>query len=99
MCQTYDNMVDIRCQIWYVIDMREEKLLQKALNSPQNMRFSEFETLLKHFDFYLMNSGGGHFIYRNDEMLVSLPVQEKGGRAKTYQVEQFLEILRRNNAI
>ncbi len=79
--------------------MKKEKLLSKALNSPQNLRFSEFKTLMGHFGFYLINSEGSHFVYRNDDMSISLPVQDMRGAAKGYQVRQFIDILRRNNAL
>jgi len=79
--------------------MKKEKLLHKALHSPQNLRFTEFETLLRHYGFELINSAGSHFIYRNDEMAVTLPIQNMNGLAKVYQIGQFLEILRRNNAL
>jgi len=89
--------IDSWCYIWYYWIVKKEKLLQKALNSPQNLRFSEFKTLLEHFEFYLMNSEGGHFVYRNDKIAVSLPIQNIKGMAKVYQIKQFLGILRRNN--
>lgn len=79
--------------------MKKEKLLQKAINSPQNLRFTEFQTLIGHFEFDLINSEGSHFIYRNDDLAVTLPIQNINGKSKVYQVKQFLEILRRNNVI
>jgi hypothetical protein len=92
-------LVDIWCRIWYHHSMKKEKLLQKAINNPQNLRFAEFETLLGHYKFLMVNSTGSHFIYRNNEMAVTLPIQNTNGLAKIYQVRQFLEILRRNNAL
>lgn len=79
--------------------MKKEKLLQKAINSPQNIRFNEFTNLMGHFGFDQANSEGSHFIYRNDKLAMSLPVQDIKGMAKTYQVRQFLEILRRHDVI
>lgn len=79
--------------------MKKEKLLSKALNCPQNLRFSEFKTLMGHFDFYLVNSEGSHFVFRNDEMSISIPVQNIKGSAKDYQVKQFIDILRRYHVI
>ena len=70
-----------------------EKLLQKARNSPQNLRFEELRKLCVHFGMELAKSEGSHFIYsRKDDPKFIISIQEdKGGKAKTYQVKQLLD--------
>ena len=73
--------------------------MQKALSSPQNVRFSEFQKLLEHYGFQLKRSEGSHFIYKNSKFKKLLPIEEKNGLAKVYQVKQFLKILEENNVV
>jgi len=79
--------------------MKIDKLLNKAINNPRNLRFSEFQNLLEHYGFVCTRKRGSHFVYSNDEYKKSLPIQENNGYAKVYQVGQFLEILEENDAI
>ncbi len=79
--------------------MKKDKLLQKAINNPGNIHFSEFEKLLKTHHFECIRSKGSHFHYYSAKYSRLLPVQEKNGMAKEYQVIQFLSILEENDAI
>jgi len=73
---------------------RLDKLLNKALNSPQNLRFSEFCNLIQLFDAQLRKQKGSHRVYkRHDEPRFTISVQDVGGMAKPYQVKQFINIL------
>jgi hypothetical protein len=80
--------------------VKREKLLQKAISTPGNIRFGEFETLLKQSGFECIRSRGSHFHYYCEKFKKLLPVQEgKNGMAKEYQVLQFLSIMEENNAV
>jgi predicted RNA binding protein YcfA (HicA-like mRNA interferase family) len=73
---------------------KKEKLLKKALETPQNLRFDEFEALLTQHKFVCVRKGGGsHFIYRHPKLGKPLPVQNENGMAKEYQIKQFFEQL------
>jgi hypothetical protein len=73
--------------------MNKRRLLQKALNSPQNMRFSEMIVLVEAFGFRLSRSSGSHRIFTHPDLKELLNLQEVDGRAKPYQVRQFLRIV------
>jgi hypothetical protein len=71
---------------------KKEKLLKKAGNNSQGLRFSEFETLLSLCDWVFDHQTGSHYIwYPTAE--VRLYIQPtKNGEAKAYQVRQFLSL-------
>lgn len=68
---------------------KQEKLLQKARNNPSGLHFDEFVTLLKGHGWILDRQKGSHQIWISPKRH-RLPIQEKNGVAKKYQVEQFL---------
>jgi hypothetical protein len=71
-----------------------EKLLQKARQSPQNLRYSELCLLLVHHGFKKCGGQGSHTGYKTEgPPAIKLTVQEVGGMAKPYQVRQFLGYL------
>lgn len=73
---------------------RFEKLLNKALSSPQNLRFREFCKLIELFDAELRNTSGSHRVYKRDKKpSFTQSVQDVGGMAKPYQVRQFIDKL------
>ena len=73
--------------------------MQKAVNTPQNIRFNEFKLLLGHYGFQYKSAKGSHLVYKHSEFKRMQTIQDKNGMAKTYQVKQFLEILEENDVI
>lgn len=70
---------------------RSEKLLEAATNNPAGLRFDDFETLLARCGWRLDRQDGSHRIWYSKQG-IRLPVQEgKAGKAKAYQVKQFLK--------
>jgi predicted RNA binding protein YcfA (HicA-like mRNA interferase family) len=76
--------------------MNNRKRLQKALQSPANLRFGEMVTLVEGFGFRLSRVTGGHHIYAHPG-IPKLMNQEVDGKAKPYQVRQFLKIVEQYN--
>ena len=70
--------------------MRMRKLLTKALNAPQNLRFAELRALATAFGFRLDRVKGSHHIFVHPKTTRPLNLQDAGGKAKPYQVKQFL---------
>ena len=68
---------------------KQEKLFQKAKNNAGGLHFNEFVSLLKHRNWVLDRQKGSHQIWISPKRH-RLPIQEKNGIAKRYQVEQFL---------
>ncbi|GAB4439499.1 MAG: type II toxin-antitoxin system HicA family toxin [Anaerolineae bacterium] len=76
---------------------RKQKLLQKALNSPRNLRFNEMVTLVEAFGFELSRIGGSHHIFTHPAVDELINIQNVAGQAKPYQVKQFLQLVERYN--
>ena len=70
--------------------MKARKLLRKALDSPQNLRFAEFCALAQAFGYKLDRVRGSHHIFVHRAASRPLNLQEVRGKAKPYQVKQFL---------
>ncbi len=77
--------------------MKKRKLLEKALSSPGNLRFSEALVLAQAFGFRLARTSGSHHILTHDDIPELLNLQEVGGKAKAYQVRQLLTLVERYN--
>ncbi len=69
---------------------RRNKLLEKAINSPNNLRFQQFETLLCQCEWIFDRQNGSHRIWYSPSGY-TLSIQSKKGQAKEYQVKQFLK--------
>ncbi len=77
--------------------MNPHKLFRKALNGPKNLPFHDFLQLANAFGFRLARTSGSHHILIHDEVAEPLNLQEVDGKAKPYQVRQFLRIVEENN--
>ncbi len=70
--------------------MKPRKLLIKAMNAPQNLRFAELCRLAEAFGYTLDRISGSHHLFVHPKAMRPLNFQEVGGKAKPYQVKQFL---------
>jgi len=70
-----------------------EKLYARLVQSRAAMRFADFERILKAFGFALERVNGSHRIYKHAEVPRRLSIQPRGGQAKPYQIDQFLDII------
>jgi len=77
--------------------MRKHKLLDKALNSPRNLRFSEMVALIEAFGFHLSRVSGSHHIFVHPTVRELMNIQDVNGGVKPYQVRQFLRLVERYN--
>jgi predicted RNA binding protein YcfA (HicA-like mRNA interferase family) len=69
---------------------KREKLLARAISNPKGLSFGEFQTLLRQTGWTLDHQKGSHRIWYSPTGY-RLSVQEgRSGKAKGYQVEQFL---------
>jgi len=75
--------------------MKKRKLLKKLLSGSKNIRFSEVTTCAEAFGFRLDRTKGSHHIYVHAEVPELINFQNVKGKAKPYQVKQFLEIIER----
>ena len=77
--------------------MNPRKLFRKALNNPKNLPFHDFLQLARAFGFRLARTSGSHHILTHADVAERLNLQEVDGKAKPYQVRQFLRIVEENN--
>ena len=77
--------------------MDAQKLLQKAIFRPNNLRFGELTSLVKAFGFELDRVSGSHHIFVHPGVRELVNLQEVKGKAKPYQVRQFLRQIERYN--
>lgn len=74
-----------------------KKLLQKALSAPNNFKFADMIKLAEAFDFGLSRSSGSHHIFVRPLVRELLNLQEVRGKAKPYQIGQFLKLVEKYN--
>jgi hypothetical protein len=74
-----------------------KKLLQRALAAPHNLRFSDMLRLAENFGFRLSRSSGSHHILVHPKVRELLNLQDVRGKAKPYQVSQFLKLVEKYN--
>jgi len=77
--------------------MNKQKLLRKALSTPNNLRFGEMVNLAEAFGFRLSRTSGSHHIFSHSAIRELVNLQEVRGKAKPYQVGQFLQLVEKYN--
>ncbi len=77
--------------------MKQQKLLNKLLTGSKNIRFTELMGLAQSFGFTLDRVNGSHHIMVHPDVPSILNLQNVNGKAKPYQVKQFLQIIERYN--
>jgi len=73
--------------------MNKRKLLVKALAGSKNISFNEIVLLVEAFGFRLSRVNGSHHIFVHPQVRQIVNLQEYNGKAKPYQVRQFLELV------
>jgi len=77
--------------------MKKRKLLAKALARSRNLRFDDLVVLVESFGFRLDRVSGSHHIFLHPKVERPLNLQNLHGKAKQYQVHQFLEMIEEYN--
>lgn len=77
--------------------LKKQKLLQRMLTGPANVRFGELVTLLHAFGFRLSRVNGSHHIFVHDQVDELVNVQNVGGRALPYQIKQVIKLVEKYN--
>ncbi len=75
---------------------KQEKLLEKARNNPNGLSFGDFQILMKRSKWVLDHQKGSHQIWYSPKFY-RISVQNYNGKAKSYQVKQFLARLEEEN--
>ena len=76
---------------------KKQKILKQILSGSKNISFNDIVTVVEAFGFTLSRVNGSHhiFIHPNIPELVNL--QNAKGKAKPYQIRQFLTIVEQYN--
>ena len=77
--------------------MKKKKLLQKLLSGTKNIRFSEAMACAEAFGFQLDRVNGSHHILTHQGIPELLNLQNVKGKAKAYQIKQFLQLIETHN--
>jgi hypothetical protein len=72
---------------------RAQKILEKILDGSKNVRFSEMVLLVEAFGFMLVRQKGSHHVFRHPSIPELINLQNVQGKAKPYQVGQFLSLV------
>jgi predicted RNA binding protein YcfA (HicA-like mRNA interferase family) len=75
----------------------KRKLLQKVLSGSKNVRFGEMVALVEAFGFRLSRVRGSHHIFVHPHVRELVNLQDVDGKAKPYQIRQFLRLVERYN--
>ena len=73
--------------------MNKRRLLEKALSGSKNISFKDMTSLVESFGFHLSRVRGSHFIFAHPQIPELVNLQEKNGKAKPYQVREFLQLV------
>ena len=73
--------------------MNKRKLLEKILSGSKNVHFNDMILLVEAFGFRLSRVTGSHFIFEHPQIPELINLQEKNGKAKPYQVREFLQLI------
>ncbi len=79
--------------------MSKVKLLTQALQGAGNLRFRDFVRLVEAYGFHLARTRGSHHIFAHPGIPELLNLQEVDGKAKPYQVRQFLKLVEKYNMV
>jgi len=73
--------------------MNKRKLLKKAQAGSKNIRFGDMVALVEAFGFRLSRVRGSHHIFVHPGIPELVNLQEVEGKAKPYQIRQFLKLV------
>ena len=73
--------------------MNKKKLFTKIINNQKNVRFNDFVTIIEAFGFYCIRKEGSHRIYKKTNVVELINIQNENGKAKPYQIKQFLALV------
>jgi predicted RNA binding protein YcfA (HicA-like mRNA interferase family) len=68
-------------------------LLEKARNSPNNIKFDELCSLAESFGYVFKRQNGSHQVYAHPDSGSIMNFQSDKGKAKPYQVRQLLKAI------
>lgn len=77
--------------------MKKEKLLRKIISGMKNVSFNDMVKLIEAYEFHLDRVSGSHHIFVHPEVSELVNIQNVKGKAKPYQIKQFLSLVEKYN--
>ncbi len=77
--------------------MSRKEIYQKLKKNPKNVRFEELCRAAELFGFTFRGGSGSHRVFVREGVREILNFQEVKGKAKPYQVRQFIKIIEKYN--
>jgi len=79
--------------------MKKKRLLEELKRNPRNIRFERLCRIAESFGFRFRGGKGSHRIYTREGVKEILNFQNVDGKAKPYQVKQFIKIIEKYNLL
>ena len=79
--------------------MDKKTIYQEIKNNPKNIRFDTMCRIVEMFGFQFKGGKGSHRIYKKEGVRELLNFQNFNGKAKAYQVKQFVKIIQKYNLL
>jgi predicted RNA binding protein YcfA (HicA-like mRNA interferase family) len=76
---------------------KKQKILKQILSGSKNISFNDIVTVVESFGFTLSRVNGSHHIFVHPKIPELVNLQNAKGKAKTYQIRQFLTIVEQYN--
>jgi len=77
--------------------MNRRKLLLKILSGSRDIHFGDMVSLVEGFGFHLSRTDGSHHIFTRRDIPELVNLQNVQGKAKPYQIRQFLKLVERHS--
>lgn len=78
---------------------KKKEIYEKLKSNPKNVRFKELCKAAELFGFGFRGGKGSHKVYVRDGVKEILNFQNVKGKAKPYQVKQFLKVIEKYNLL
>jgi predicted RNA binding protein YcfA (HicA-like mRNA interferase family) len=69
----------------------KKRLLAIMIGNKNNVKYNDFVRLIESFGFRFHRSSGSHNVYKHPKVGEILNIQNDNGKAKPYQIDQFLK--------
>jgi len=73
------------------------RIIEELRRNPKNVRFEHLCNLVQRFGFRFRGGKGSHRIFVREGVEELLNLQNAGGKAKPYQVRQFIKLVDKYN--
>ena len=73
--------------------VKQDKLIEKLLKKPPDMRFDEVKRILENSGFKSVRTRGSHFIFKNSDTRKKVCIPTHNNRVKKCYLEDIIEIL------